>query len=139
MVRFAGLFLLLVPCSIMDILWMEIPVYYVGILLLTAGGYNLITGEISGLQMLMGAFLGAIFFLIGKYTKEQLGYGDAWIITALGILMGISGQLSIVLLAFILAGVLSTVLLLIKRKKGTYQIPFVPFLLFSSLLMIGEL
>lgn len=71
---------------------------------------------------------GILALIFSRLTQEVLGYGDGIVLVIMGIYMSISQILSIGMLAFILAGVIALVLVVVFRKKGDYQIPFIPFL-----------
>ena len=71
---------------------------------------------------------GILALLFSKLTNEVMGYGDGIILIVLGIFLPLERMVSIGMLAFSIAGVVALLLLVIFRKKGSYRIPFVPFL-----------
>lgn len=75
-----------------------------------------------------GMLVGALFLLISRVTRECMGYGDSWLITALGIYLGLWKLLEVLLLAWLLTAVAAGIALVrTKFRKGT-AIPMVPFI-----------
>lgn len=124
---------LLVACAICDWKWREIPLYLlivmsVDVLILAIGCGGLRLGLRLG-----GALVGVLFFLIGKCTKEAIGYGDSWLMLLLGVYLGAMQLLQLLLIASVVAGIMSLFFLWKKRWKKTVAIPFVPFLVVGYL------
>ncbi|SFG06034.1 leader peptidase (prepilin peptidase) / N-methyltransferase [Lachnospiraceae bacterium C7] len=71
---------------------------------------------------------GAIVFAVAYFTGQAVGYGDAIVITVLGILMGGKGVFSLVLYAIFIAGFMALVEIFILKKDKKFEMPFVPFL-----------
>lgn len=86
----------------------------------TGGGYALYTGR------WISPWLGILLLAFGYFTDEQIGYGDGWLILALG--MWIS---SVRLLEVFLESLALSVIWAVFRKKK--EIPLVPFLAVSYL------
>ena len=86
-----------------------------------------------------GAFFLAIFVMShGKW----MGIGDVKIGILMGLLLGISGILTALFLAFLSGAIVSIVLLILKKKTFQSEIPFGPFLTaatFVSLLWGNEI
>ena len=77
---------------------------------------------------LLGGLLGVVFFLVSKYTKEAVGYGDSWLILLLGLYLGRFEALRVLLLASIGAAVYALFCLWKHHWKRDVTIPFAPFL-----------
>ena len=75
-----------------------------------------------------GVLVGAGFFLISKWSKEAIGYGDSFLILLLGIFLGGKILLEVVLFATLLASVFSLGVCMIRGWNKKYTIPFAPFL-----------
>ena len=96
--------------------------------------YKLITYTNEGLDLLMGgivAFL--IFFMIGGITylilkKEGMGGGDIKLVTVIGFFLGLKNFIQVFVIAFLIAAVVSVILLIFKKKSRTDYVPFGPFL-----------
>ena len=71
---------------------------------------------------------GIVLLLLGKLSKGAIGYGDGIVVLTLGLFCKGNELLMILLLALVFAGVVGLVLLVVFKKKGKYEIPFVPFL-----------
>lgn len=80
------------------------------------------------LSALTGIVIGGIFLLCSRVTGEAIGYGDSWIILLLGVYLGGRQLLTVIMLAFFLAGIFSLVGLVRKKWSRTCSIPFIPFL-----------
>lgn len=87
------------------------------------------------LEFILALIPGGICFLLGYWTREAIGYGDAILLCALGMLYSLEELLSICVIAVMLAGVAGLVLLVVFRKNGKYEIPFVPFLWIGWLIL----
>lgn len=78
-----------------------------------------------------GAFIGILFFIISKCTKEAVGYGDSWLILILGVHLGLFKAVQLLFVASLAAGVCSLFFLWKHHWKRSATIPFVPFLLIA--------
>jgi leader peptidase (prepilin peptidase)/N-methyltransferase len=88
--------------------------------------------DISLLNAVGGMVFGGGLMLILALVPGVLGGGDIKLMFALGIFLGFKGTLIALLLAFILASIISILLLLLKIKKRKDYIPFGPFLSLGS-------
>ena len=64
--------------------------------------------------------------------KEAMGFGDVKFMGALGLYFGIINIIVISLMAFLLAAIISVLLLVTKIKKKSEYIPFGPFIVIAS-------
>lgn len=94
--------------------------------------------------MILGLFAGAGIFIaitiLGGVIagKEAMGLGDVKFMGALGLYFGVSTITEISLLAFLLAAVVSIIVLIVRlaiKSKDEY-VPFGPFLVIAALIMI---
>ena len=101
---------------------------------------QIITGEKQWNEFLyhiLGMLIGGGFFLfIAIVTNGAMGGGDIKIMAALGFLFGVKNTLLLMFLSFILGGILSVILLLLKIKKRKDPIPFGPFICLAALITI---
>lgn len=89
------------------------------------------------LNPLYGMLIGGGFFLfVAVVTGGAMGGGDVKLMAALGFLFGVSHTLLLMFLSFILGGVLSVLLLLLKLKKRKDYIPFGPFICLAAVIVI---
>ena len=93
---------------------------------------NLVTNALLGMIFGGGVFL--IITLIGGLVagKEAMGFGDVKFMGALGLYFGIINIIVISLMAFLLAAIISILLLVTKIKKKSEYIPFGPFIVIAS-------
>lgn len=84
---------------------------------------------------------GGIFYILGLlalliYKKEGMGFGDVKLMASLGLLFGLKTILVISLLAFGVGAIISILLIATKKKQMDSYIPFGPFIVIGSLLVI---
>ena len=82
------------------------------------------TGEI-----IAGILAGAFFILISKLTKESFGYGDSILIVIMGAFLGFWSLMSVLFMAFFMAGLFSVIMLLKTKFHKKSKFPFIPFLM----------
>lgn len=127
-----GAAILLLPGLILDLKTRKIPVLYAVVFLAAALTINLVFRRIAVLDMLYGAAIGIIFFLISGVTKESIGYGDDLLILSLGIWSGGKMLADSLLLSFSMAGIGGIVMIMIKKKGKKSRMPFVPYLFIGT-------
>lgn len=94
------------------------------------------------IDRIMGFFVGIVIFLIitflGKLFsgKEAVGFGDVKLISVLGLFFGWRNIIAISIISFLIAAIVSIVLLLVKRKSLNVYIAFGPFIVISSILIM---
>lgn len=92
--------------------------------------------------MLLGAVVGAGIFLLitligGAIAgKEAMGFGDVKLMGALGLFFGWMNMIVISLIAFLLAAIISILLLATKKKKTDEYIPFGPFIVLATFVVM---
>lgn len=77
---------------------------------------------------LAGSFIGIVFFILSRCTKEALGYGDSWVILLLGVFLGLWKVLSLLVIAFFLSAIVAGVCLVKSKWSRKASLPFIPFL-----------
>lgn len=80
---------------------------------------------------------GVICLFWGFCTRQAVGYGDGILLCSLAMLYTLEEVLSIFMLAIFFAGIVGLLLLVVFRKKKTFEIPFVPFLFVGWLVFYG--
>ncbi len=125
--------ILLVVCGVSDWKKREIPTLWLSVMSIMVGGWILCFGRNMVISRVLGGLLGIFFFMISKYTKEAVGYGDSWLILILGIYLGGLKALRVLFLASLMAGVIALLSLWKKKWKKSVSIPFVPFLVVAYL------
>lgn len=83
----------------------------------------------------VGMLLGAsVFYSIYALSKGSgMGFGDVKLAGALGLLLGWPDIVLSIALAFILGGILGSVLIAFRKKHGKDRLPFAPFLIIGTL------
>ena len=87
-------------------------------------GFDLLLGGVTALIIFLA--IGGISFLILK--KEGMGGGDIKLVLVIGFIMGFKNFIQIFVISFLIAAIVSLVLLISRKKNRTDYIPFGPFL-----------
>ena len=95
--------------------------------------WRLAEGSLLSWNVLLGLLPGVLWLLLAKATKESVGYGDAWVLLAAGIVLGGEDMFFMCTAAIFLAGVIALILLVFFHKSKKYQMPFLPFLMVGYL------
>lgn len=122
---------MLVIQSYWDIRYKEIPI----IVTIIGGIVGVICSIVQQrvpIELLCATIPGLVSLVLGKVTRQAIGYGDGFLLCAMGMYVSCEVLLSILMNACILAGVVALALLVFRRKRGKDQLPFVPFLLTAS-------
>ena len=91
---------------------------------------------------LLGGIIGAVIFLILTLVggaiagKEAMGFGDVKFMGALGLFFGWLNIIEVSVIAFLLAAIISISLIITKIKKTDEYIPFGPFIVIASFIVI---
>lgn len=88
--------------------------------------------NISFMNAVLGMLLGGGILLILALVPGSIGGGDIKLMFSLGIFLGAKGILVALFLSFVIASIVSILLLLFKIKKRKDHIPFGPFLSLGS-------
>lgn len=114
----------------LDLKYKEIPLIISLVGSLIGAGFCVI--ESRGIEsVFLSCIPGVAALIISKITNEVIGYGDGILFLLMGIYLPLEKLVAIGMLAFSIAGVFALILLVVFRKKGSYKIPFVPFLAFA--------
>lgn len=103
----------------------------------SAGGMGLLLSLLSqreGADLLWALVPGVVCLGVGRLTRQAIGYGDGFLLCAMGMYVSCESLLSICMTACMVAGVVALGLLAFRRKRGKDQIPFVPFLLVAAIM-----
>ena len=115
--------------SIIDISTKKIPVILL-IIMGIAGGVYIISCDKSVINTVISIMPGGILLMMAFFTKEQIGYGDAVVVTLmLGLFVSVDIVCSSLVMGLTIAGIVSVVYIVIKRADRKKQIAFTPFLL----------
>lgn len=115
----------------------ELPLIYImagfgaGLLL------RIVTGTAHPLEILPGFIPGILCLILAKLSKEAIGYGDALMLAASGMFCPLTMLLFLLLCGFLMAGIVSVFLLVLKKRKKKEEIPLMPFLLSGYVLTLS--
>ena len=98
--------------------------------------FSSLLDKLLGLAIGGGIFL--IITLIGGLIagKEAMGFGDVKLMGALGIIFGAYNIVVISVLSFLLAAIISIILIVSKKKKSNEYIPFGPFIVIATFMVM---
>jgi leader peptidase (prepilin peptidase)/N-methyltransferase len=99
--------------------------------------WALTPGQVAALSQLLGGLTAfAIFFVIWLISRQGMGDGDVRLALFCGLITGFPGALVAVLGSFVLGGVVSIGLLLSGRVDRKTAIPFAPFLVITTAVVL---
>lgn len=142
-------FSLLAIIFIYDLKYMEIPmvILWIGVAVtavyfLAADWQSFSTAlSLLDLRTVSGVLGGLVafmfFFALAAYSKETwMGYGDAYIGMLIGFIVGWPNVIWTLMLSFAIGAIISVGLILLRKKTMKSQVPFAPFLIVGTFLVI---
>lgn len=87
-------------------------------------------------DILLGAGIGGCVMLLARISKESIGIGDGIMLMVSGIYLGFWENMQLFFSALLLVGVTALFLIVIKKKRRDYRVPFLPFLLVAYLFQL---
>ena len=127
----------LILISLIDYKTQIIPDGLVGVIAVSGVLYNLLYTPQVVMDMLLGGVAGfVIMLLIFFISHGGMGGGDVKLSAAVGLWLGVEGTLLFLLLAFIMGGVISLLLLVSGVKSKGEAIPFGPFLCLAAFITV---
>ena len=97
---------------------------------------NLFLNKVLGMLVGGGTFL-LITWIGGLIAgKEAMGFGDVKLMAGLGLMFGLMDTIMIAVSSFLLGAVISIILLVTKKKKGDEYIPFGPFIIIATFIVM---
>ena len=127
----------LILISLIDYKTQIIPDGLVGVIAVSGALYNLLYAQQSISDMLLGAAVGfAVMLTIFVISRGGMGGGDVKLSAAVGLWLGVEGTILFLLLAFIMGGVISLLLLASGAKSKGDAIPFGPFLCLAAFVTV---
>lgn len=127
--------LVLLIQSIWDIRYKEIPIMVTVIFGILGIIFTLFVKR-EWLDVLYALLPGLLSLGIGRVTKEAIGYGDGFLLCAMGMYISCEDVLAIVMMAIVIGGVFAFICLVLRRKSGKDQLPFVPFMFVAWVLFV---
>ncbi len=98
--------------------------------------FHIMNGRISFFNIFGGFLLGFIMFFISLLTKEKIGKGDAFVIMLTGVFLGFWKNIFLLWVAFLFAGLIALFDLLVKKKKSSDELAFVPFIFLGYIFLL---
>ena len=127
----------LILISLIDYKTQIIPDGLVGVIAVSGVLYNLLYVPQDVVDMLFGGAAGfAVMLVIFFISHGGMGGGDVKLSAAVALWLGVEGTLLFLLLAFIMGGVISLLLLVSGVKSKGDTIPFGPFLCFAAFITV---
>ena len=83
----------------------------------------------SLLSVLGGIAIGLLFVYFSYITEEKIGYGDSWLIGVLGVYLGGTALLELMLIASLAASVCSLGYCVCRGWNRNHALPFIPFMM----------
>ncbi len=117
--------------AIEDFIKKEISLWIIilsGIISAFSGVFYIISGNAKPIDIAFSLIPGGLILLLAFVSREGIGYGDGLLILALGPALGLRVVVLGLVVAFFASGIVSAVLLVVKRARKGYMIPFVPFM-----------
>lgn len=118
---------------------LNLTMFEIGLILLFAVGiFNANIAIDMFLGMLVGGGIFLLITLLGGLIagKEAMGFGDVKLMAALGLYFGVANIIMITLISFLLGAIISIILLVTKIKKTSEYIPFGPFIVMATFIMM---
>ena len=105
-----------------------------------SAGYVLWAGSVHIRPALGGLLVGLAFVLVSRVTREQLGYGDSWLLCILGAYLGTWNLLALLCTAWLAAALAATAVRAARRCGRGTALPMVPFITAGYVVMwAGEI
>ncbi len=97
---------------------------------------HLYLGRLELLDMLGGMAVGLVLYACAAMSGEKIGKGDAMLVMVCGIFLGFWETILLLWVAFFFAGAFGFLVMKIRHVGGSYELPFVPFLLVGYVLCL---
>ncbi|WP_448754978.1 prepilin peptidase [Agathobacter sp.] len=122
------LIILLGIISIIDFSTKKIPVVVL-IVMGIVGTASSIYAQQSIMSVAVALIPGIVLMAAAFLTREQIGYGDAAVVTLMGLFVTVDIVCSTMVMGLTIAGIISVILIASGRVGRKMQIAFTPFLL----------
>lgn len=124
--------ILLSICCFFDVRKKQVPLIPIIIVGIIGMGYLIVRED--RLSYIGGAIVGFLCIALGKLTKEALGYGDGYLLLAIGLMIGGRNNSILLVGSLFLSAFFAIGILIFKKGNRKSKIPFVPFLLATWIL-----
>ena len=113
-----------------------LPIIACGALSVLRVALDLYRGAADPADLLLSLLPGALFLITAYVSREGVGYGDGLLLLAAGPALGFMTALLGATTAVFASGMISGILLTLRRVGRKTKLPFVPFLTFGMGVMI---
>lgn len=135
---YATIYSLLIIVFVYDLMYQLIieGIIWIALTIALLGGWYF--GEFSIIDMMLGGVVSAFVpaTLVAISNGKWMGAGDIKLALLLGLFLGYPKAIVLLLLSFIIGSIAGLILIALKRKKLKDNLPFAPFLIFSSLITL---
>ena len=101
-----------------------------------ACSYGADESEILIYDILLPVLSGVILIVISKTGAAHIGMGDGYLMTALGLVIGIRYNLFVICLGFLIAAVYAGAVIISGKGGRRRRIPFAPFVMTAFMLLL---
>lgn len=126
--------------TLADIKYKRIPIRLLTGFGIIAVVIRAVSPQLAVKELIIGVITGVLLIVISVVTGGQIGTGDGLLFVVLGIYLG-SSNVVLLLMALILCAAVAGVLFVARQVKRKDRLPFVPFVLcayiIQQLLMTG--
>ena len=145
LLRFAILTPMLLSAFVVDYKIQIIPnrlnltMFEIGLVFAFIFGFsNLNVAKDMLLGMLTGGGIFLLITLVGGLIagKEAMGLGDVKLMGALGLYFGVVNSIIISVLSFLIGGIISIIIILLRKNREDGYIPFGPFIVIATFVTI---
>lgn len=130
----AGVLVLLTGCCITDIKEKKIYVWWCIVFMIIGTAIELIEQR-DILNICAGMLPGIFVYVTGIVTGGSIGKGDALVLAATGIFMGVISSIILFICSLVFVAAAALLLLLLKKGNIRTKIPYVPFLTVSFIFL----
>ncbi|SFB09866.1 leader peptidase (prepilin peptidase) / N-methyltransferase/leader peptidase (prepilin peptidase) / N-methyltransferase [Acetitomaculum ruminis DSM 5522] len=135
MLKLISLLIMFIILGLTDIKTKKINIIWLAFFGILGISEKIYLGENIAEALLAGVLTWIILYIISIITREKIGKGDALLFGITGIYLNIFDNISLLFYSFLLVGVFSLIMLVLKKADRKTEIPFLPFVGISYLLM----
>lgn len=124
--------------SVYDIFFRKISGFVLVIGTILAVGYSIGFSENSWYVSVAGAAIGGVLLVIAYATDQSVGYGDVWLLTILGIYLGIWTLLEVLMVAWMIMAIAAGICLIKKKWSRHTAPPMSPFITVGFIVLMAS-
>lgn len=129
-----GLLFFILIATIQDIRFRKISIFWVIFGFIIALIYRIGFVEFYLVKLLIDLLPSILLFLLAYLGKEAIGYGDVAMFGILGIILGISLTLELLIISVVVNAVYGGVMLICRKKTLKDKVAFLPFIFIAYLI-----